>query len=100
MNNLVDVKKMSNEDIMKAIGQDDGSTTPTLPRLMINRNPEDDEGNRKQPDCIVYLPDEKNIVIDSKVSMVAYENYINSNNDNYTSLNNIKNKALTFRTLH
>ena len=46
MNNLVDVKKMSNEDIMKAIGQDDGSTTPTLPRLMINRNPEDDEGNR------------------------------------------------------
>jgi hypothetical protein len=46
MNNLVDVKKMSNEDIMKAIGQDDGSTTPSLPRLMINRNPEDEEGNR------------------------------------------------------
>jgi len=46
MNNLVDVKSMSNEDIMKAIGQDDGSSAPTLPRLMINRNPEDDEGNR------------------------------------------------------
>ena len=46
MNNLVDVKSMSNEDIMKAIGQDDGSSSPTLPRLMINRNPEDDDGNR------------------------------------------------------
>ena len=45
-NNLVDVKSMSNEDIMKAIGQDDGSSTPSLPRLMINRNPEDDEGSR------------------------------------------------------
>ena len=45
-NNLVDVKSMSNEDIMKAIGQDDGSSTPSLPRLMINRNPEDDDGNR------------------------------------------------------
>jgi hypothetical protein len=46
MNNLVDVKKMSNADIMKAIGQDDGSSVPSLPRLMINRNPEDDDGHR------------------------------------------------------
>jgi len=41
------VKGMSNEQIMQAIGQDDGSSMGVnIPRLAINRSPEDDDGNQ------------------------------------------------------
>jgi hypothetical protein len=46
-NNLVNIKGMSNEQIMQAIGQDDGSNLGNnIPRLAINRTPEDDDGNQ------------------------------------------------------
>ena len=46
-NNLVNIKGMSDEQIMQAIGQDDGSNMGTnIPRLIINRTPEDDDGNQ------------------------------------------------------
>ena len=46
-NNLVNIKGMSDEQIMQAIGQDDGSNMGTnIPRLAINRSPEDDDGNQ------------------------------------------------------
>jgi DNA recombination protein RmuC len=35
------------------------------------------DGNRLQPDVIIDLPDEKHLVIDSKVSLVAYERLVN-----------------------
>jgi DNA recombination protein RmuC len=35
----------------------------------------DDDGNRMQPDVIIRLPESKAIVIDSKVSLVAYERF-------------------------
>ena len=45
-NNVI-VKGMSNEQIMQAIGQDDGSSMGVnIPRLAINRSPEDDDGNQ------------------------------------------------------
>jgi len=45
-NNII-VKGMSNEQIMQAIGQDDGSSMGVnIPRLAINRSPEDDDGNQ------------------------------------------------------
>jgi DNA recombination protein RmuC len=40
-----------------------------------------DEGKRLQPDVLVNLPDGKNLVIDSKVSLVAYERFINADDD-------------------
>ncbi len=46
-NNLVNINNMSDEQIMQAIGQDDGSSLGTnIPRLSINRTPEDDDGNQ------------------------------------------------------
>lgn len=41
----------------------------------------DEEGNDKRPDCIIDLPDHKNLIIDSKVSLTAYEQYINADDD-------------------
>ncbi|WP_372763716.1 DNA recombination protein RmuC [Litorivivens sp.] len=34
------------------------------------------DGRRLQPDVVVHLPDDKDIVIDAKVSLVAYEQYV------------------------
>jgi len=46
-NKIVNIKQMSDEQIMQAIGQDDGSNAGNnIPRLAINRTPEDDDGNQ------------------------------------------------------
>lgn len=34
-----------------------------------------DEGNRRNPDVIIHLPDQRDIVIDAKVSLTDYERY-------------------------
>lgn len=41
----------------------------------------DEDGNRFQPDVIINLPDNKHIVIDSKVSLLAYERLVNCETD-------------------
>jgi DNA recombination protein RmuC len=41
----------------------------------------DSEGKLLKPDVVVHLPEEKDIVIDSKVSLVAYEKYVRAENE-------------------
>ncbi len=36
------------------------------------------EGERQQPDVVIYLPDNKHLVVDSKVSLVAYDAWVNA----------------------
>jgi DNA recombination protein RmuC len=36
------------------------------------------DGSRLQPDVIIHLPDDKHLVVDAKVSLVAYERLVNS----------------------
>lgn len=44
----------------------------------------DAAGNRRHPDFVVKLPDDKHIVIDSKVSLVDYDRAVAANNDEET----------------
>lgn len=44
-------------------------------------NFKDEEGNNQRPDYVINLPEEKNLIIDSKVSLVAYEQYFNTEED-------------------
>jgi DNA recombination protein RmuC len=39
------------------------------------------EGNRVFPDVVINLPDGKKMIVDSKVTLTAYERYINEDND-------------------
>lgn len=41
----------------------------------------DESGNRLQPDIVITLPDNKHIIVDSKVSLTAYERLINCETD-------------------
>lgn len=42
---------------------------------------EDEDGRRRKPDVIIHLPENKDIVIDSKVSLLNYEQYCNAADD-------------------
>jgi len=42
---------------------------------------EGDEGKKYRPDVIVHLPQNKDIIIDSKVSLVAYEAFVRATDD-------------------
>lgn len=44
------------------------------------------EGNTYRPDVIIHMPQERDIVIDSKVSLVAYERYMSTEDDTLKAL--------------
>jgi DNA recombination protein RmuC len=46
----------------------------------------DEEGRTQQPDVVINLPDEKHLIIDSKVSLVSYERYVSEETEEELSL--------------
>ena len=48
-------------------------------RLQFSTN--NDEGKRIMPDAVIMLPDNKHIIVDSKVSLLAYEGFVNAGDE-------------------
>lgn len=76
-----DVKKQGNwgEVILERILERSGLVKDQEYKTQVSSVTE--EGRRLQPDVVVYLPDNKHIVIDAKVSLVAYEAMVNCPDD-------------------
>ena len=76
-----DSKKQGNwgEVILERVLERSGLSKDQEYRLQASL--QDEFGRRLQPDAIIDLPDDKQLVVDSKVSLVAYDNYINAERD-------------------
>jgi DNA recombination protein RmuC len=82
-NNLANALKGENktqgnwgELILEKVLERSGLVKDQEYRMQFSTN--NDEGKRIQPDAVIMLPDNKHIVVDSKVSLVAYEAYVSS----------------------
>lgn len=62
----------------------------------VQQNFTNDDGRRVMPDVIIHLPGNKKLVVDSKVSLVAYERYINETEDTEKP-GHLKNHILSVR---
>lgn len=47
----------------------------------VQKSHENEEGKKLLPDVVLHLPGDKRMVIDSKVSLVAYEKYVNEEDE-------------------
>jgi DNA recombination protein RmuC len=76
-----DVKKQGNwgEMVLERILENSGLVKDEEYKIQFST--ENDEGKRIQPDVIILLPEKKHIIIDSKVSLIAYEQFVNSEDD-------------------
>ncbi|KAB2807377.1 DNA recombination protein RmuC [Phaeocystidibacter luteus] len=76
-----DVKKQGNwgEIVLKRLLEASGLTEGREFETQESHSTSD--GRRLQPDVVVHLPDEKYVIIDSKVSLVAYEKFVAAEDD-------------------
>ena len=76
-----DVKKQGNwgEVILERILERSGLTEGR--EYLKQESVLSENGQRFQPDVVIYLPDQKHLVVDSKVSLVAYERLVNADNE-------------------
>lgn len=76
-----DTKKQGNwgEVILSRILERSGLTKGSEYELQYSATTEDNK--RLQPDVVIHLPEEKHLIIDSKVSLVAYERFVNESDD-------------------
>jgi len=63
------------EKILESSGLEKGEQYKTQDSFTI------EDGRRLRPDAVIYLPEEKHIIIDAKVSLVAYEKYVSAENE-------------------
>lgn len=81
-----DVKKQGNwgevilERILERSGLTEGSEYKKQESVIA------ENGQRYQPDVVIQLPDQKHIVVDSKVSLVAYERLVNAESEKERSV--------------
>jgi DNA recombination protein RmuC len=52
----------------------------------IQHTDENAEGIRIRPDVVIFLPDGKHLIVDSKVSLLAYTNLVSASDDNQKAL--------------
>ena len=76
-----DNKKQGNwgEFILEKVLERSGLVKDREYRLQASHQAND--GTRYQPDAVIDLPDDKHLIIDSKVSLVAYDRLVNAENE-------------------
>ncbi len=76
-----DVKKQGNwgELVLEKVLERSGLVKDREYKIQVSST--DTDGKRTQPDVVVYLPENKHIIVDSKVSLIAYEKFVNSDNE-------------------
>ncbi|WP_164111055.1 MULTISPECIES: DNA recombination protein RmuC [Sphingobacterium] len=76
-----DTKKQGNwgEVVLERVLERSGLNRDQEYRMQVSLA--DDQGRRFQPDAVIDLPDNKQLVVDSKVSLVSYEKFVNAVTD-------------------
>ena len=92
-----DSKKQGNwgEVILERVLERSGLVKDREYRIQFSLN--SSEGSRMQPDVIIDLPDDKHIIIDAKVSLVAYERWVAADTDEEHELQ-LKQHLLSIKT--
>lgn len=67
------------EVVMERILEDSGLEKGREYKLEVST--ENNSGDRIRPDAVVYLPDNKHVIIDSKVSLIGYQAFVAADNE-------------------